>query len=784
VLLHHFFVPRQALTPLGHRVTPHMCRRYPRRQDREAQHRCRLSCVAVPSATRTAWVTTACLALMVALLLTQAATALEPPGSGVTLGSWSDDTSRYFGSSTEFLLADNTRETVASPPLRVLALMDWQSQRRTELLSSWPNRTSLTLWANRDLATSLVSRARAAALVYRSIWSTESLPASGSGRSTAPYVVSAIGADLLGRGDADALLQASDGSLYVLNHSAASASTQSNAFERIVISGVPLATTSVALREPTAPSVSVVPGFFPSGTTHDAAQVEIAFVNAKDQLIVLSRATSTTWPPMYVPHILVDENSEQTGRVVLPLSIVAADVNEDCAAELLFAVRDSRRHRYEVHLFNTASFDDAAVAATTPLLELAEDGSESYGDTFTMADVNGDGLPELVVAVQLANQSSSCATADTAGVAEKCTPYHGVRVFYPSRAADVHGAPQCRPSSSSSDHHLSYNLGSSEVFVLTQKWCGVEDWLQTGSGGTAGSSARLPLYMPSYPSAPLLLRPGDYNRDRLVDLVVPSSYGPLLLTSRAASGVRPLVCTALDSATGKAAVQKALTHKLSSLYTATVLDAYRTATPFFATLALLGRLEVVLTHHRLFTAATSSNAMNQIRVYQNSEVPSRSYFLSATALTMLKSYGAGCIGATHHMTWQDIHMHSHWATDTQQGRTQGHALLPPHLLVGLDETFSYVHDYAVGLRIPSERSAVVQAKEWPSYLVPNSQVFAEVHPAQKPSKWILQLYLPTSTYRRLLVVALAFALLIIGLPVIWLRCGEMRHDYNEWRRMP
>lgn len=27
-------------------------------------------------------------------------------------------------------------------------------------------------------------------------------------------------------------------------------------------------------------------------------------------------------------------------------------------------------------------------------------------------------------------------------------------------------------------------------------------------------SERLPLYMPSYPSAPLVLQPGNYNRDR------------------------------------------------------------------------------------------------------------------------------------------------------------------------------------------------------------------------------------------------------------------------------
>lgn len=725
-----------------------------------------------------------CLLAAAVLTVTGAAAAVDLPDGGVSLGSWSDETSRYFGSSNELISANNTLETVVAPPLRVLALMDWQSQRRTELLSTWPNQSALALWANRDLASSLVSRTRAAALVYRAIWSTATLPTmQGQTSNGSPYVVSAIGADLFSRGESDVLVQASDGSLYVLNHSAVSAWTQSSAFAAITIvdgnagaasslSTPPSVAVTTALKQPAAPSVSVLHDFTPAGTLSDAAEVAIAFVNTEDQLVQLSRvASGMLWPPQYTPRVVADERSAQTGRAVLPLSVLAADVNEDCVAELLYAVRDSRQRSYEVHLVDTVATTEANA---TLLLQLSESGDESYGDTFTLADVNGDGLPELIVAVQLANQSSSCASVDTAGAAETCTGYHGVRIFYPTRAADVSGPPRCRASAPSRDHRLSYGVDRSDLFVLTPEWCGMESWTSGNRGAT------LPLYMPSFPSAPLVLRPGDYNRDRLVDLVVPSSYGPLLLTSRGVSGARPLVCTALDSSTGKAAVQKAVAALTPS---AAALEGYRTATPFFATLALLGRLEVVLTHHRRLSSTNSpasTNAANQIRVYENSAVPSRSYFLSATALTM-KSHGACCVGATHHMTWQDIHMRPHWATVTQQGRTQGHALLPPHVLVGLDETFSYVHAYTVGLRVSTEGTAEVQAKEWPSYLVPNAQVFARVFPVRKPSRWNLQLYLPTSTYRRLLVVSLAIALVVIGLPVIWLRCGEIRRDYNEWR---
>lgn len=721
---------------------------------------------------RPTWVAASCVLFALLLSNTLVVTALELPDDGVSLGSWSDDTARYFGSSTAFTRGDNTQETLSSPPLRVLALTDWQSQRRTELLGTWPNRSSLTLWANHDLANSLVSRTRAAALVYGAVWSTEALPTQTT--TAAPQVVSAVGADLIARGDADVLLQASDGSLYALNHSSVSAWTPSAAFSRVaIVAEATLSASFTQLKVASVPSVSVVHDFLPRNATEATAEVGLAFVNADDQLVLLSRVAGSAWPPQYTAHLLADVHSAETGRVMLPLSIQAADVNEDCAAELLYAVRDARQHLYEVHLFNTGSLDNASEQSSTVLLSLVEGNEEVYGDAFTVADVNGDGLPELVLTVQLSNQSSSCAAADTKGIAETCTAYHGFRIFYPRRAAGVSGSPSCRSSSSSSDHHLSYDVQRSTLFALTPEWCGVEGW---GSG----AASALPLYMPDYPSAPLLLRPGDYNRDRLVDMVVPSSYGPLLLTARDVGGVRPLVCTALDSTTGKEAVQKAVAKTpTATTSSASVLEAYRTATPFFATLSLLGRLEVVLTHHRL-RATTTSAAYDQLRVYQNSQVPSRSYFLSSAALTM-KSYGASCIGATHHMTWQDIHMRSHWATVTQQGRTQGHALLPPHVLVGLDETFSYVHDYTIGLRASVEGTTDVVAKEWPSYLVPNAQVFAEVFPLARPTRWSLQLYLPTSTYRNLLVIALAIALVVIGLPVVWLRCGEMRRDYVEWR---
>ncbi|CBZ28619.1 conserved hypothetical protein [Leishmania mexicana MHOM/GT/2001/U1103] len=762
----------------------------------------------------------------------------ERQEEGALLGHWTDATSTYFGTAaTPFILENGTTVYLQAPPLRVLTLVDWQNQRHTEFLSSWPNQSSLTLWANHNTAISYASRIISSDLVYRAAWSTGPLPAKTASGSTLGdtelKVVSAMAADLLGIGELDLVVQASDGSIWVLNHSSvasASSSSSESAFEPIFVVNADVAAASVPntvtaasnvsmqFKMPNAPQLAVVPDVLCDLANPHAAQTALAFVNTDDQLVLLSRTTNTTmastleWPPHYVARVLVDEHSITTQRAVLPLSIALADVNEDCAAELLYAVRDTQEQRYEVHMISqsrlsvpaaTSSAAASSSALSLLLLELAEDAGERYGETFTLADMNGDGLPELLLSVQLANATSSCTAADTADVTEPCTPYHAIRVFYPIRASGVSGAPLCGLSASSDERHLTYTVAQSELLALTAEWCGVADWIE-GDPSTAGGS--FPLYMPSYPSAPLVLRPGDYNRDRLVDLIIPSSFGPLVLTSRGASGARSMVCTPLDASAGVSAVKQAMkTSKLTSPSTAS-REAYRTATPFFGTLAQLGRLEVVLTHHRRYSSTVASKTAvmtaadvtrSAMQVYQNGAVPSRSYFLSVSAITAA-AHGAACVGATHHMMWQDIHMRSHWATVTQLERTQGHALLPSQVLVGLGETFSYVHDYTVGLRVTQRTSAVqstshgsrlsvteltqaVQRKEWPSYLVPNAAVFAQLTPIDKPYEWSLEMYLPTSTYRVLLVTALTVALVAIGLPIVWLRCGEMRRDYNEWR---
>ncbi|CAJ1030173.1 hypothetical protein, conserved [Leishmania shawi] len=390
-----------------------------------------------------------------------------------------------------------------APPLWVWMLVDCQNQPHPEFLSSWPNQSSLTLWSSRSAATSYASRSTSSDLVYRAVWSTGALHVKAVTRGGGNVgdaeleVVSAIAADLLDIGELDIVVQASNGPIWALSHSsvtpASSSSSSTSPFRSISIINVGAAASPVApstqprrrllcrwsSRCPNVPQLTVVPDVLCTLANPHVAQAALAFVNTQDQLVLLFRIvgmpipSTLQWSPSYATRALVDEHSSTTHRSVLPFPILLADVNEDCAAELLLAVRDTQRQRCEVRMFSQSGM--TAPAATSPssvfvssllLQQLAEDAGERYGETFTFADMSGDGLPELLLSVQLANSTACCSAADTTDVTETCTPYHAIRVFYPIRALGVGGGPSCGPPESSDERHLAYTVTQRELFVL------------------------------------------------------------------------------------------------------------------------------------------------------------------------------------------------------------------------------------------------------------------------------------------------------------------------------
>lgn len=249
-------------------------------------------------------------------------------------------------------------------------------------------------------------------------------------------------------------------------------------------------------------------------------------------------------------------------------------------------------------------------------------------------------------------------------------------------------------------------------------------------------------------------------------------------------------------------------------------------------------------------------------------------------------YGSPSIGLVHHLFWHNKDMQPQEAFVTQLPRCNGFAFSPFQVLVGLGETFSYAHHYMVGRRsfsyaslheagithgsretgkqVKVEEDGVVVARtsshpcggaaslqkegsaypfspnalplvqlstrEWPIFLVPNSQVFAIMHSRQSvtskkkkrnvfpsfrrktpqrslgmteakgmesteniselspfltspdfPEEWSVVLYMPVQKYRRRLFATLFISLIVIGLPILYIRWSEWRQDELEWR---
>ncbi|EPY33788.1 integrin alpha FG-GAP repeat containing 1 [Strigomonas culicis] len=400
------------------------------------------------------------------------------------------------------------------------------------------------------------------------------------------------------------------------------------------------------------------------------------------------------------------------------------DVDGDCAAELLFALRDSAQRQLEVY-----AVVPGEGYALRRLLTLDEAADGPYGAPVA-TDLNGDGAVDLVVPM----------CAESAGSDGSCAAYKGFRVFYNNRSAALDCDFSGKYAATHADHFaFGFSAAASHAVELTWAGCGLE-----GTNGTGPT-------MPASAAAPLLLRPGDYNRDGYTDLLVPSSRGPLLLTGvvgGAAGGLRRMAftCTPLD-------LERAQTSGRGS--------AYSSAVPFFVSLASMSRLDVVLTSF----AATGADGSAWNEVYTNTNVPDRHYALVASALSGTAAHATlHQPGAVHRFHWQDTQMKTRRAHAVQLARTAAHALQPPRLHFGLGTTFSYVQAFTVGLRVDE----ALQGRTWPSYLVPQAQVFAVLRPAQQPARWTLQLYLQTSHYKALLLIVLVSTLVILGVPIVLL----------------
>lgn len=495
-------------------------------------------------------------------------------------------------------------------------------------------------------------------------------------------------------------------------------------------------------------------------------------------------------------------------------SLAMADIDGDCVAELLYAVRDGAAKTLSLYAYQPLGIGNSSEQQQgrkhAKLMEFAETDGQRLG-SLTVADVDGDGAVDFVFPWRNVSRSADSSVEG----------YTGVMVFY-SQPFASHGCSD-RGSLPSTQSYQYSNTGDALV-LLSEDYCGAEQRQPTEEEERSGSVTYLSL--PEEATLPLILRTGDYNRDGRVDFVVPSGKGPLVLTATGGRGSNTafpgsaktkttsssssppaLLCKYLDETAAAAST--------SGLSSGQSWEAYRSAVPFFVSLSEeVGRLDIALTSHRVTGAAFN-------RVYSNEELPDRNYYILASALNgahvmvaaastaatagrQAEGFGLAQPSAVHYVAWEDVRMTSRWRRTTQLSQYVGYALQPPRLLIGLGETFSYIRGFTVSIPSPldeeegegtlitttttgggggdGQAAAPPRKRQWPSYLVPNSQVFAVLHPVDSPSNWRLRLYLPTSRYKLLIGVVLLVWLVVLGVPLVVLRWQEMRADLREWKR--
>ncbi|RNF00988.1 putative FG-GAP repeat protein [Trypanosoma rangeli] len=584
--------------------------------------------------------------------------------------------------------------------LRITATADWDNEMKTGFIGTWANRTNL-VWYCQGKAEDRGS------VLYTLCWTSVDF--------LSP-IVSTIVADLNRDGTLDILVQCEDGRLYFVN-----GRHRDEPPTAIASEAVPSFNASI-------PQMSLVTVFSQCGLP------EIALVDVTGSLVIMQATTETSSGdecsgqdtlPAFKPFVLLA--GIKGAREVVPLGIISDDIDGDCVVDLLYTVYTRESNTLHIYAFFPARSEHELLLTLTP--------ANRYGFP-TVADVSGDGAPDLLFPL--------CAPQNTSIPFGECTRFDGVIVFY----NDLHGSSPCAGGGCCSGHRFGFHEGASKEFFLHEKnACNIH--MRRG----------LPLTMTSSVASPLLLRSGDFNRDGYVDLVVPSTYGPLLLTSQRDAHGPSFSCAPLDEARAGALADDVAT--------------YTRSIPFFAIIAGDGVLDVVLTFHdtNALPVVFYANRLSRLR---------EKYFLTSSALNgvaAVHDWGVYQPGAVHRFGWSDATMRQRWAYATQLSRTQGHALQLSRLLFGLDRTFSYIQDYAVG--ILANRQAVRRA--WSANLVPNSNVLVWLNPLLSQESWRLRLYLVSATYRWLLFVVFVTSLALIAVPIIFLKWREVRHDHREWK---
>ncbi|KAG8341970.1 hypothetical protein ERJ75_001253300 [Trypanosoma vivax] len=584
----------------------------------------------------------------------------------------------------------------AAVNLSVTSLADMNNRHDEGFIGVWEKRQRLVWYC----------RKRQESGMYTLCWESAAFPSA---------IVSTVVVDLNRDGKLDLLVQCTNGMLYF-----ADGLNPDSPPTAVEVEGMPMFNTSI-------PQISLVT------VKSQCGLADIALVDTQGSLVLLSGKTVTSEEacvgggvPSFTSSILVQGKPGK--REVVPLSIASEDIDGDCTVDVMYTVYNRESNALEIFSFSPRTSKHELLITLGP--------AQSYGFP-SFADINGDGAPDLIVPM--------CASGGSARSFGECSSFDALKIYL----NDLLLSTPCTSRGCCSGHPYGFNEKLSSVFSL-----------KDNGGCSVHTTDDLPLVMPSTTASPLLLRFGDCNRDGYADLVVPSSYGPLVLTNTANFSGSLFTCAPVDNSL--------------AVRTAKGFKTYREAIPFFVTVADKGRLDIVLTHH--------GKVVSPLKVYLN-RLPGQeqNYYLTSSALNGVANgdlWGVYQPVTVHRFGWNDINMKPRWAYGVQLSRTQGHALQSSRLYFGLGRTFSYIHDYTIGASV----SASTVHRRWSANLIPNSNVFAWLHPLKSPGDWHLQLYLAFATYKKLLLIVLGTTLVLLGPLIALLKLNEIWQDRREWKQ--
>lgn len=434
---------------------------------------------------------------------------------------------------------------------------------------------------------------------------------------------------------------------------------------------------------------------------------------------------------------------------VAPLSILTVDIGGMCNAQLMYGVAtpgDSSTITYRLY--------DDVLGSSRDLFSVPD-----YAGVPVALDVNSDGATDFVFPF--------CSSTDTS-CRDSTSDYSALLFVHNVVSGPVCGSDNCC---------VGFGASFSSVPAGADKGAGF-DVLPISSFVDCPGLLSLSRSAPTNNgliTVPQLVRTGDYNRDSFPDVLVATNVGPVLLTrGNGAALPAAFQCSTMtpSSASGNSLI------------------------PFFFDIEEDGRLDLMI----IDTEPTSSSTIGMYSFW-NGLPMNEDYFLTAVILNGVNvadatanspappgvgfpAYGATQVGSVHRFQWQDIETNLRTQVYTQQGASQAHALQNPRVHFGLGRTFSYIQNYASGIHCNDASSGSSSSLHytWSSYLIPNSQVVVIPYPLLDTSSWLIKLFLSSSKYQTLLIIALCTALAVIGVPIVILKYREMKEDNAEMKR--